>query len=80
MQTACPKCKSIVRTDGKSWTILNGACPDLAKTQWDSRPEFCPTLSQVAGPDVILPGFDMRSAVQAEIDGSRVVNMTGSQS
>ena len=80
MQTACPKCKTIVRTDGVSWTILNGACPDLVKTQWDGRPEYCPTLSLVAGPEVKLPGFAMQAAVQAEIDGGRVVSMLGSQS
>jgi hypothetical protein len=40
----------------------------LSGTQWSNKPEFCPTLSQVAEPDITLPGAWNRVAVQAEID------------
>ena len=33
------------------WEIISGACPELSGTQWSNKPEFCPTLSQVAEPD-----------------------------
>jgi hypothetical protein len=72
MQTCCPNCSSIVKTsDGVHWTISNGACPELAGTRWSDRPEYCPTLSQVAQPDVILPGLANREAVVAEIARSK---------
>ena len=31
------------------------------------HPEFCPTLSEVAEPDVLLPGATERNDVEAEI-------------
>jgi hypothetical protein len=55
------------------WEIISGACPELSGTQWSNKPEFCPTLSQVAEPDITLPGAWNRVAVQAEIDRIRVV-------
>lgn len=59
MQTCCPKCKTIVRTtDGKSWTILNQSCSDLAGTPESHRPEYCPTLAYVSQADVELPGLN----------------------
>lgn len=72
MQTRCPNCTSIVRTsDGAGWIIINGACPELAGTRWGKHLEFCPTLAQVAQPDVTLPGIADRDAVLAEIAGSK---------
>jgi len=38
------------------WEIISGACPELSGTQWSNKPEFCPTLFQVAEPDITLPG------------------------
>jgi hypothetical protein len=68
MQTRCPNCTSIVKTqDGVTWKIVNGACPELAGTRWKDKPEFCPTLSQIAQPEVALPGLGNREAVVAEI-------------
>ena len=67
MQTKCPKCSTIVRSNGPRWEILNGSCPELSWTQWRNSPEFCPTLSLIAEPDVTLPGVAKRSAVEAEI-------------
>ena len=75
MQTGCPKCKTMVRTDGHGWKILNGSCPELVGTQWDGKPEYCPILTVVAEPDIDLPGTSIRAAVQAEIGFSRVVNV-----
>jgi hypothetical protein len=58
VQTCCPKCKTIVRTtDGKSWTIMNQSCSDLAGTPEGDRPEYCPTLAYVFQADVELPGL-----------------------
>jgi len=58
----------MVRSNGLDWEILNGACPELLGTQWKNNPEFCPTLSQVAEPDIVLPGVASRATVQAEIE------------
>jgi hypothetical protein len=49
-----------VRSNGKDWKILNAACPELAGTEWKDNPEFCPTLSHVVQPDVLLPGITSR--------------------
>jgi hypothetical protein len=75
MQTGCPKCKTMVRTNGQEWQILNGSCPELAGTQWDGKPEYCPVMTVVAEPDIALPGAANRAAVQAEIDRLRVVKV-----
>ncbi|MBR0967274.1 hypothetical protein JQ554_23915 [Bradyrhizobium diazoefficiens] len=76
MQTRCSKCTTIVRsTDGVAWEILNGACPELVGTPWSDKPEFCPTLSEVAAPEVTLPGVANRSAVLEEIDRVKVVRV-----
>ena len=80
MQTACPKCKTIVRVNGSDWLILNGSCPELVGTKWEGKPEFCPLLTVVASPDVTLPGAAVRAVVQDAIDSSRVVKMSGQQS
>ena len=56
------------------------ACPDLIGTQWEGSPQFCPTLTVVAEPDMILPGVTIRARVQAEIDVSKVVNLTAMHS
>jgi hypothetical protein len=61
----------MVKSTGTQWEIINGSCPDLSGTQWNNKPEYCPTLSQVAEPDVTLPGASNRVAVQAEIDRIR---------
>jgi hypothetical protein len=66
MQTRCPKCTTIVKSKGSDWQILNGACPELSGTEWESNPEFCPTLSQVVEPEVVLPGILNRAEVQKE--------------
>jgi hypothetical protein len=63
----------MVRSSGTDWEILNGACPELSGTEWKNKPEFCPVLSQVAEPDVVLPGVKYRAAVQAEIERTKVV-------
>jgi hypothetical protein len=60
MQTRCPRCTTIVRSNGKDWEILNGACSELSGTEWKDNPEFCPTLSHVVQPDVLLPGITSR--------------------
>ena len=57
------------------WEIINGFCPELSGTQWNNRPEYCPILSQVAEPDVTLPGAPNRVAIQAEIDRVRVAKV-----
>jgi hypothetical protein len=75
MQTRCPRCSTTVKSDGTRWEILNGPCPELLGTQWRNSPEFCPTLSQVAEPDVTLPGVSNRVAVEAEISLVRVVKV-----
>jgi hypothetical protein len=40
---------------------------ELAGTHWLNHAEFCPVLSQVAEPDVVLPGATDRVEVEAEI-------------
>jgi hypothetical protein len=75
MQTKCPKCTTMVKSNGTEWEILNGACPELSGTRWKNNPEFCPTLSQVAEPDIVLPGVINRDAVQTEIEQNRVVKV-----
>ena len=76
MQTACPKCKTIVRVTGPEWSILNGSCPELIGTKWHGKPECCPVLTVVASPDVVLPGAAIRAAVQDEINSSKVVSLS----
>jgi hypothetical protein len=68
MQTRCPNCTTIVRSNGTDWKILGGSCPELSGTEWKNNPEFCPTLSQVVEPEVVLPGVTSRAAVRKEID------------
>ena len=68
MQTRCPKCTTIVRSKGGVWEILNGACLELSGTEWKDKPEFCPTLSHVVEPEVVLPGITCRATVQEAID------------
>jgi hypothetical protein len=72
MQTRCPKCTAIVRSNGTKWEILNGACSELSGTEWKNNPEFCPTLSQVVEPDVVLPGIVSRAAIQQQIERVRI--------
>jgi hypothetical protein len=57
-------------TGPNQWEIINGFCPELSGTQWSNRPEYCPILSQVAEPDVTLPGAPNRVAIQAEMTAS----------
>ena len=73
MQTRCPICTTIVRSNGTEWQILNGACPDLPGTEWENKPEFCPTLSRVVEPEIVLPGVASRAAVQEEIERARII-------
>jgi hypothetical protein len=73
MQTRCPKCSTTVRSNGKDWEILNSACSELAGTEWKDNPEFCPTLSHVVEPDVLLPGITSRALVQEKIERLRIV-------
>jgi hypothetical protein len=47
-------------------------CPELTATEWKNNPEFCPTLSQVVEPEVILPGVASRAAVQEAIERVRI--------
>jgi hypothetical protein len=75
MQTRCPKCTTIVKSTGANWEILNGDCSELSATQWKSNPEFCPTLSQVVEPEVILPGAVNRAAVQKEMERIRILKI-----
>ena len=74
MQTRCPKCTTIVKANGTDWAIINGACPELSGTEWENKPEFCPTLSHVVQPEIVLPGIASRAAVQEEIERVRVVS------
>lgn len=72
MQTRCPNCSTIVRTlEGEDWVVLGGPCPELSGTRWADKAEFCPTLSQVTRPDVVLPGVTERQAVLTEIQHVR---------
>ena len=71
MQTRCPKCTTIVRSSGAGWEILKADCSELSGTEWKDHPEFCPTLSHVAEPEVVLPGVANRAAVRAEIERVR---------
>jgi hypothetical protein len=48
---------------------------ELAGTQWDGKPEYCPVLTVVAEPDGNLPGTAIRASVRAEIDRIRVVKV-----
>jgi len=75
MQTRCPKCTTVVRSNGTDWEILNGACPELSGTEWKNNPEFCPILSQVAEPEIVLPGVINRATVQAEIERAGIVKV-----
>ena len=75
MQTRCPKCTTIVKANGTDWAIINGACPELSGTEWENKPEFCPTLSHVVQPEIVLPGIANRAAVQEEIERVRVVKV-----
>ncbi|WP_456712081.1 hypothetical protein [Bradyrhizobium sp. USDA 4353] len=61
--------------DGVTWEILNKGCVELVDTPWADKPEFCPTLSQVTEPEVALPGVTNRSAVLAEIERRKVVEL-----
>ena len=63
--------------DVTDWAIINGACPELPGTEWESKPEFCPTLSHVVQPEIVLPGIASRAAVQEEIERVRVVKVLG---
>ena len=67
MQTKCPKCSTTVRTDGAHWEINGGPCIELSGTKWSNRAEFCPTLSLVAEPDVVLPGASDRVVVEEQV-------------
>lgn len=67
MQTGCPKCRTMVRSTGTQWTIVKPSCSELVGTRWDGRPEYCPILSVVVEPDVILPGVADRAVISAEI-------------
>jgi hypothetical protein len=78
MQTRCPKCTTIVRSNGAEWKILSGGCPELSGTEWKESPEFCPTLSQVVEPEVVLPGITHRAAVQKEIERAAIVSIHSS--
>ena len=62
-----------MRAAGREWKILNRSCPELVGTQWNGKPEYCPVLSIVAEPDVVLPGVANRADVQAEIDRAEVL-------
>ena len=74
MQTCCPKCTTMVRSNtATEWEISKQACSELLGTEWADRPEFCPILSQVVEPDVTLPGVPNRAVVQAEIDRLRLL-------
>jgi hypothetical protein len=75
MQTRCPKCTTIAKANGTDWAILNGACSELSGTEWENKPEFCPTLSHVVQPEIVLPGIASRAAVQEEIERVRVVKV-----
>jgi hypothetical protein len=67
MQTKCPKCSTSVKSNGAAWEIIGGPCVELAGTHWLNNAEFCPILSEVAEPDVVLPGATQRVEVEAEI-------------
>ena len=73
MQTACPRCSTIVRSIGAVWEILTPSCPELSGTKWEDKPEFCPILSKVVEPDVVLPGVENRSVILAAIARGKVV-------
>ena len=75
MQTRCPRCTTIVKANGTDWAIINGACPELSGTEWENKPKFCPTLSHVVQPEIVLPGIASRAAVQKEIERVRVVKV-----
>jgi hypothetical protein len=57
-----------VRSKGADWEILNGCCPELSGTKWKDNPEFCPTISRIVEPEIVLPGITNRAVIQEEID------------
>jgi hypothetical protein len=65
----------MVRSNGTDWEILNGACPELLGTQWTHNTEFCPTLSHVVQPEIVLPGVTSGATVQEEIERVRIVKV-----
>ena len=74
MQTGCPKCSTIVKSAGSTWKILNGSCTELIGKPWSGKHEYCPILSLVVEPDVILPGLASRTEVQADVDRLKTVS------
>jgi hypothetical protein len=68
MQTKCPNCSTTIKSDGPhTWEIIGGPCVALAGTHWMNNAEFCPTLSKIAEPDVLLPGSTEHTEIEAEI-------------
>jgi hypothetical protein len=67
MQTKCPNCSTAVKSTGESWEIIGGPCLELAGTYYLCSAEYCPTLSKIVEPDVILPGTPHRPKVEAEV-------------
>jgi hypothetical protein len=77
MQTKCPKCSTAVKSNGPDWEIIGGPCVELAGTHWLLYAEYCPTLSKIAEPDVLLPGATDRVKVEAEIIRVQFPNASG---
>jgi hypothetical protein len=50
-----------------------GACLKLSGIEWKDNPEFCPTLSHVVEPEVLLPGIAQREQRLAVAEGCRLV-------
>ena len=61
-----------MKSTGTDWEIINSSCPALIGTPWSGQPEYCPVLSVVVEPDVVLPGVAVRTTVQAQIDRIKV--------
>jgi hypothetical protein len=67
-QVKCPRCAVAlnVRLDGK-WQFNDALCAELAGTEYQFKPEWCPILSDAAPEDMYLLPVGYRPMVEAAI-------------
>jgi hypothetical protein len=69
MKLNCPKCAVVVTIDDEGPFIFNNAlCAELAGTEYQFKPEWCPVLSDAAPDDVYLLPAGYRGLVEAAIE------------
>jgi hypothetical protein len=67
MKLNCPKCAVVVTIDDEGPFIFNNAlCAELAGTEYQFKPEWCPVLSDAAPDDVYLLPAGYRSALNGK--------------